>query len=1072
MLFHPMTYVRLAAAALSLWASVALAQTVPRLVNLSSRAHVGTGDGVTIAGFVVGPGSGATVLIRAVGPSLAAHGVNGALVDPILSLHGADGSIIATNDNWDSADTATMNAVGAFPLLATSKDAAMVRTLAPGVYSAVVSGVNDTTGVGLLELYEVAATETSARLLNLSTRSYVGTGEDILITGLVVANGGGTRRLLVRAAGPALVPLHVSGALLDPTLRVLNASTGATVAANDDWGTPAFPGAADAATLNSVFSVWGATPFATGSKDAALIADFSPGLYTVNVSGVGNTTGVALLEVYDITPNGPPVVTITATRPTADQTGNNNGEFTLSRSGDVSQPLSVTYSFGGSATVGVNYTAGTGTIIIPQNSSTVPLPVIPRPDVLGSGTKTVVLTLTASSSAYSIGSPSAATVSISDAPALMYVANLRPVGGAANSTASGTATVLLSPDLTFAYVSVTFSNLSSAETVSYLRLGSGTDVGTELVMLNSGQVDSAYWGIQASGALSSADVLQALRDGHIFVSIETTAFPGGEIRGSFILSSGSQTFTAPPSAPPLDLSVVTDSDAARFLTQATFGPTLAEITALKQKGYSTWLSEQMAKPISLHRDATMADFAANNAGGQSSVNGVNTRPGAIHRQAAWWKIALTGDDQLRQRIAFALSEILVISDVNGTVNNSQEGTANYYDLLARDAFGSFRTLLEDVTLSPMMGIYLSHLRNARATSPTGAQPDENFAREVMQLFTIGLNLLQPDGTLKLDAQALPIPTYTQTTVTEMAKVFTGWSFHNTAPTNANFRNSAADYINPMTLYSGYHDATAKTIAGGTTLPANQTGTQDLQQTLDALFNHPNTGPFICRQLIQRLVTSSPSPAYVYRVAQVFADNGSGVRGDLGAVVRAILTDYEARSSTIVANDGFGKLKEPLLRTTSLLRANNVSSSTGRFAIANANAQLEQAALSAPSVFNFFEPYYVQPGSLASAGLYAPEFEILNATTAMSSANFLYNFIFNTSYQGVTLNFTDLLPLAAQPGRLVDQINLSMAGNQMSAASKTRIVAALSALPSSTAAVDRIRNALYLVTTTSEGAIQR
>jgi uncharacterized protein (DUF1800 family) len=342
----------------------------------------------------------------------------------------------------------------------------------------------------------------------------------------------------------------------------------------------------------------------------------------------------------------------------------------------------------------------------------------------------------------------------------------------------------------------------------------------------------------------------------------------------------------------------------------------------------------------------------------------------------------------------------------------------------------------------------------------------------MQLFTIGLHQLQPDGTLKLDAKALPIPTYDQTTVTEMAKVFTGWAYNNAAPTSKNFRNSPQDFINPMTLYSDWHDATAKMIIGGTQLSAGRTGVQDLQDTLDALFNHSNTAPFISRFLIQRLVTSNPSPGYVYRVAQIFANNGSGVRGDLGAVVRAILTDYEARSSDVAATAGYGKLKEPLLRVTGLLRGIGYTSSTGRFAITNTNSQLGQAALSAPTVFNFFEPAFVEPGILANAGLYAPEFQILNAQKAMSIPNYLYSFIVGTSYQNITLNYAELLPLVPQPTALIDRLSLLFVGHTMSPGMQSRIVTALAALPTNASATDRVRTALYLVATSPEAAIQQ
>lgn len=1043
-----------------------------RLVNLSSRAEVSTGDGVLISGFVIGPGQGSTILIRAVGPTLAGQGVRSPLGDPTLALHDASGRILATNDNWSAADAAAMATVGAFALPPGSRDAALIRTLPPGVYSVVVNGAASPTGVSLLELYELDSASGPARLTNLSTRARIGSGENLLISGFVVSGASGTRRLLVRAAGPALAASGVSGYLVDPQLRVVNAVTGATLGTNDNWETPAESGAANAATLTALFTTWGASPFAPGSKDAALVADFPPGVYSFDVTGVGTSSGVALVEIYDVTPEGLPTVTLAATQATADESGGHPGEFTLTRSGDLTLPLEVTYTFGGTATVGSDYVAGTGNATFLANAATVKIPVVIQPDLLTEGTETAVLTLNPGSG-YTVGAPASATVSISDQPATLYVSTLRPPASATGSTASGTATILLSADGTYASVSLAFSNLSSTETVAYLRLGSPGEVGTELLRLANGQVDSTHWNIAARGAYSAADILQALRDGRIFISLETSSFPGGELRGAFILGSGSQNFVAPASVPAPDLSTVTDTDAARFLTQATFGPTPATITALKQKGYAAWLTEQLAAPATLHRDATMADFAATNAGGQTAVNGVNTLPGQVHRQAAWWKISLTADDQLRQRVALALSEIFVVSDVNGTVNNHQEALANYYDLLARDAFGNFRTLLEDVTLSPVMGVYLSSFRNAKATSATGPQPDENYAREVMQLFTIGLNQLQPDGTLKLDARALPIPTYDQTIITAMARVFTGWAYHNTNPTTANFRNSTADWLNPMTSYASYHDVAAKTLFNGLVLPANQTGPKDLADTLDALFQHANTAPFISRQLIQRLVTSNPSPGYVYRVAQVFANNGAGVRGDLAAVVRAILTDYEARTPAVAAYAGYGKLKEPLLRVTALLRAAAVASPTSRYAIANANSQTAQSALSAPTVFNFFEPDYVSPGPLTAAGLYAPEFQILTATTAISAPNYLYNFIFTTTtYQGVNLAFTDQLPLASQSAALVDQLNLLFCANTLSTATRTRLVSALNSLPAATSATDRVRTALYLVVTSADAAVQQ
>ena len=309
-----------------------------------------------------------------------------------------------------------------------------------------------------------------------------------------------------------------------------------------------------------------------------------------------------------------------------------------------------------------------------------------------------------------------------------------------------------------------------------------------------------------------------------------------------------------------------------------------------------------------HLAATRADAAAFPNTGTFAIVQAN-------RQAAWWKISATAPDQLRQRVAFALSEIFVTSDVASSLANQPEALANYYDMLAADAFGNFRQLLQDVTLSPVMGNYLNMLRNAPANAAKGTSADENYAREVMQLFTIGLNLLNPDGSLQLDGTGQPIPTYTQATIVQTANVLTGWSYFSTAA-KPSFTGGAADWYNPMMLYPAYHDNTQKVIVGNVVVPANEGGAADLKLELDTLFNHQNTGPFICRELIQRLVTSNPSPGYIYRVAQVFAHDSNGTRGNLNAVVKAILLDPEARADSLLTNAGYGKLKEPLLAARS------------------------------------------------------------------------------------------------------------------------------------------------------------
>lgn len=1035
------------------------AATTDRLFNISSRTQVGTGGNVMIAGFIIGQGGPKKVLIRAVGPGLTQFGVSGVLADPILELHDS-ATTIATNDNWNAADQATMTEAGAFALAAGSKDAVIVTTLNPGAYTAIVSGAGSTTGIALVEVYDMSG---GSRLVNISTRALVGSGGSVMISGFIVGSGGPSRRVLIRASGPALNAFGVPGTLTDPMLTVFNGA-GNAIATNDNWD------AGDATTVAAVKQAMtdaGAFAFAPGSKDAATVLDLPGGGYTVHVAGVNNTQGVALIECYDITAganSSSPTIGATVAKATTSSGVPSPAVVTVSRTGDLSAPLTVSYTLGGTAVLGTDYTGPTGSITIPAGASSANIS-ISATNSATSGTKTVTIT-PSTPQGYILGT-TPAQVTLYYGSGTLYLASMRATAAATTSTGYGTSTVLLSPDERYAYVSVSFSSLSSPETTAYLRLSNAGEDGAYLLKLPNGQLTSAEWSITDTAGYTAADIAAAIKAGKVYVDIETASYPAGELRGTLVVSSGSQVFTAPPPPPSLPAGAPTSADAARFLIQATFGPTKADIDALVSKGFNTWITEQMALPQTIQRDETVADFNT------YTKTDTTTRPTGTNRQEAWWKTAITGQDQLRQRVAFALSEIFVISDVNGTIANWQEGAANYYDMLAKDAFGNFRTLLEDVTLSPMMGVYLSMVRNSKATSTTA--PDENYAREVMQLFTIGLNQLQPDGTLKLDASGQPIPTYNQTTITEMAKVFTGWQFYNTNPTTSNFRsggNTINDYIQPMTLNPNFHDTGAKNIVNGVQLPANQGGAKDLKDTLDTLFNHPNTGPFICRQLIQRLVTSNPSPGYVYRVAQVFANNGSGVRGDLGAVVRAILTDYEARSTAVAATQTYGKLKEPLLRVTALLRAFGGASDSGRFNFSNPENNLSEAALRSPTVFNFFEPAYVVPGSLASAGLYAPEYQILTDTTAISIPNQLYSFIYNTrSSTTIGLTLTGL-PATSQTTALADYLNLVLCSNTMPTALRDRIANAISSMPASTTDTEKYRSAIYLAVSTQAAAVQK
>ncbi|NBQ58652.1 MAG: DUF1800 family protein [Opitutaceae bacterium] len=1067
------------------------AQYDQRLANLSTRGQIGTGVNIMITGFVVNDGAPKKVLVRAVGYSLARFGLatNTLLANPTLSIYNGDGQLVLQNDTWSSADNdqavlaATTTAAGAFALGTTtangSNDAALVATLSPGTYTAQVSGVGNTSGIGLLEVYDISG---SARLINLSTRAVVAAGNGVLISGLVIAPSTGPRRLLIRAAGPALTALGVGGAIADPVFSIYNdKSVIISGGSNDNWSAGT---AANTATVSAAFAKAGAFPFAEGSRDAALVIDLNPGSYTIQVAGVGGTGGVSLVEVYDLSSETLSTVGVSASVAAADSRGSSPVVFSLNRVGDISKAISVGYTLTGSAQSGVDYLPVSGVANFAAGVSTATVSLVPKANGANLNNRIATLTLLANNS-YGVGSNDSASGSFFYNSGSLFISNLRTPATVTGSTAYGTGTIQLAPDEKSAYINVAFSNLSSPEIVAHLQID-----GNYVYNLPQGQVSYASWDFAPSGVYSTADLIAALKAGRISISIDTAKFTTGELAGNFAKTSGTAAFNVPVAAAAIDLTKITTQDAARFLTQATFGARNDDIYALINKGYSAWLNEQMTLPASLHFVEASADFANNNAGGaggNTTTGALNTRIGAVHRQHAWWKLAVNAPDQLRQRVAYALSQILVTSDQNSTISGWQDGHTNYYDLLVRGAFGNFRTLLENVTLSPNMGIYLSSLRNRKATFDAKGvqltQADENYAREVMQLFTIGLNELQPDGTLKLDVNGQPIPTYTQDTIVQMAKVFTGWGYYqSTNPTFTGGGGLSENYLNPMVLYPAFHDDTVKTIVTGKVLPATQGGAKDLQDTLDTLFNHPNTAPFISRQLIQRLVTSNPSPGYIYRVASVFANNGAGVRGDLGAVVRAILTDYEARSSTLLNTVGHGKAKEPLLRATALLRAYGGATTTtpgGRytagsgFSLSNPESSLAQAAGRANTVFNFYEPDYIYPGVIASAGLYAPEFQIFNDTTAISAPNYLYGIIYSTpTATSVGLTLTDLLPLAKAPQQLVDYMNLIFCGGTMSPADTNLIVSAITRMPSSTADLEKVRSALYLVVTSPEGSVQK
>jgi uncharacterized protein (DUF1800 family) len=435
-------------------------------------------------------------------------------------------------------------------------------------------------------------------------------------------------------------------------------------------------------------------------------------------------------------------------------------------------------------------------------------------------------------------------------------------------------------------------------------------------------------------------------------------------------------------------------EAARFLAQATFGPAPDATELLFKVGYDAWLNNQFSLPALSHRAYWEAANAA-----AILADPLNGRAYQDEFFESFWKQALTGDNQLRQRVAFALSQIFVVSMVDSTVGNQPRESAAWYDMLNERAFGTYRDLLEAVTLHPIMGAYLNMRGNQKADATSGRVPDENYAREVMQLFSIGVVKLNLDGTQVL-VGGKPVETYTPADISGIARVFTGFSFA-CATTSTNcflYGNSSTTstgvydpdrWFKPMQAYAQFHSTQAKTFLG-VTIPAQTTAdpVASLRVALDTLANHPNVAPFISKQLIQRLITSNPSPAYVQAVATVFNNNGSGVRGDLQAVVRAVLMHPEART----AAGNAGKLREPVLRVSAYLRAFAHRSDTGRWRVGNTDnpgSSLGQTVLRSPSVFNFFRPGYVPPGTqTAAAGLVAPEMQLLNETSASSWANYV------------------------------------------------------------------------------------
>lgn len=437
-------------------------------------------------------------------------------------------------------------------------------------------------------------------------------------------------------------------------------------------------------------------------------------------------------------------------------------------------------------------------------------------------------------------------------------------------------------------------------------------------------------------------------------------------------NSGGGGDDAAPEAPVAPLTSIEQS--SRFLAQATLGANMEEIERVEALGFEAWVDEQLAMPTSSHLQTLQR---------LRSQYAVPNDPRAFEspqfRRFAWWNEVMSAPDVLRQRVALALSEIFVVSELTDLLFINPDSVASYYDLLLDNAFGSYEELLLAVTLHPAMGVYLSHLNNDRSDPALGRFPDENYAREVMQLFSIGLFELDADGTQILDPGGEPIATYDNGDITEFAKVFTGLGLQGPF---AFFGGYPGDRTLPMAMYENHHEPGPKMLLNGFSIPGGQTGMQDIEDAVGHLADHPNVGPFIAKRLIQRLVRSNPSPAYIERIAAIFDDDGSGERGNLGAVVRGILLDDEARRDPAEAGDGF--LREPFLRSVSLLRAFDATSGSGEYLIDGAipGFLIQQHPMASPSVFNFFQPDFSPNGPIKDAGLEAPEFQITNDSTVV------------------------------------------------------------------------------------------
>ena len=513
------------------------------------------------------------------------------------------------------------------------------------------------------------------------------------------------------------------------------------------------------------------------------------------------------------------------------------------------------------------------------------------------------------------------------------------------------------------------------------------------------------------------------------------------------------------------------ADTVRLLEQSSFGPTPEAVERVRRQGHAAYLDEQFRLVVSRMPELPVVDNDVNKQCALGELGRLCRREhySQFMLQTRFFQNALNQPDQLRQRVAFALGQIFVVS---ARRNNRAYAMARYQQMLLDSAFGNYRDLLEKVTLSPMMGQYLDMANNERLDPRRGVPPNENFAREVLQLFSVGLVQLQADGTARRGADARPLPTYGPQEIAEFARAFTGWTYAARPDVKPQRRNPGY-FDSPLVPVADMHDAGPKRLLQGQQIAGSADPRAELAQVLDNIFQHPNVGPFIGRRLIQNLTTSHPTPAYIGRVARVFDNNGLGVRGDLRAVVRAILLDPEARGDT-PSSAQFGKLREPVLYVTGVMRA--LGARSDGVDLIGQSSVMEQNVFVAPTVFNFFPPDYELTGS----GMNAPELAIVDSNTSLKRTDFAWRLIFGRPVPldptlpgavGTQLSLAAWEPLAGEPGRLVDGLGSVLLHASLAATSRQAIVGAVAAVPAANPA-QRVKTAAYLMVAGPHYQVQR